>query len=139
MKRHKEPEAEDDMVRVFLAPPGGRGMGWSGALLRSEIDFLMEAFREAAVVMELFKQDLAEAEAVMAERPPDMAAVLEISRRLETWVLLFLQEAEGPARERLEVKLGEWQRLRDANVAKARRVLEREEVAPPLAAIGAAR
>jgi hypothetical protein len=133
MKRRKEPEAEDDMVRVFLEPPGGRGMGWSGQLLRWQLETLMETFREAAVELEMLKQDLAEADALFAQATPDMEAVLRTCDRLHDWFLLMLDGSEGERRERMLVQLEEWRRMRQANVAKARMVLEKQAVAPPLA------
>jgi hypothetical protein len=125
MKRRKESEAEAEMVRVFLVPPNGRGMGWSGQLPRWQIETLIETFRRAAVELEMLRADLAEAEALFAEPKPDMEAVLEMSDRLHDWFLWMLERSEGERRQRMLVELEKWLRLREVKIAKARMVLER--------------
>jgi hypothetical protein len=135
MKRRKETEEETEMVRVFLVPPNGRGMGWSGQLPRWQIETLIETFRRAAVELEMLRADLAEAEVMFAQAKLDMEAVLEMSRRLHDWFLRILERSEGERRQRMLVQLEKWQQLREVKIAKARMVLER--AAKPLAVANA--
>jgi hypothetical protein len=127
-RRQKGPDPEG-VVNCFIPPPEGQNMGRHLQVLRWQLDFVLALEREMRAMLEALKEDLAAAEAVLSAKPPDIRAVIEVSKSMHSWVLLMLDGAEGEECTRLQATLATWEELSLRNMEKAQAILNRQAVA----------
>ena len=124
MRRDGENADGDIEVDEFVEEPG--------VIDIDPLPIYLETLRKRRAEMredmiQFMKRDFDRAEEVLSQPKPEIGDVISIADRMVEWAEWMAVHASGEKRKKLEEALAWWRRLREANVERAKRILQSHE------------